>query len=120
MDDQKAEAGGGCAAAAMPEDYQAQWLLFEAAAAGKLKEANEQNRKADEVKDRVARLGGLQSRLLAQAPRPRAHSEMGRLLIQTGRGDVGERWLLTALTSTGAPAVARRTGRLLRCARRHD
>jgi predicted Zn-dependent protease len=102
MDDQKAEAEQWLrrAAAAMPEDYQAQWLLFEALRQqGKLNEANEQNRKADEVKERVSRLTELQSRRLAQAPLdPALHSEMGRLLMQTGRGEVGERWLLTALT----------------------
>ena len=102
MDDQKAEAEQWLrrAAAVLPEDYQAQWLLFEVLRQqGKVNEANEQNRKAEEVKDRGARLSELQSRRLAEFPLdPALHSEMGRLLIQPGRGEVGERWLLTALT----------------------
>ncbi|AMV25652.1 tetratricopeptide repeat protein [Gemmata sp. SH-PL17] len=87
------------AAVAMPEDYQAQWLLFEALRQqGKSEEARVQGLKADEIKDRVARLTELQSRQLAEFPLdPALHFEMGQLLIQTGRGDVGERWLLGAL-----------------------
>lgn len=61
-------------------------------------EAREQNRVADAVKDRGARIAELRSRTLAEFPLdPALHYEMGMLLIQTGRGEVGERWLLTAL-----------------------
>jgi predicted Zn-dependent protease len=101
IDDQKAEAEGWLrrAAAVMPDDYQAQWLLFEVLRQqGKLEEAKEQSRKADDVKDRVSRLGELQSRKLAEFPLdPALHYEMGTLLMRTGRGDTGEQWLLNAL-----------------------
>jgi tetratricopeptide (TPR) repeat protein len=101
MDDRTADAERWLrrAVAAMPEDHQSHWLLFEALRQqGKAKEAEEQNRRAAAVKDRVARLGELQSRTLAQFPLdPAVHYEMGTLLIQSGHGDVGERWLLTAL-----------------------
>jgi predicted Zn-dependent protease len=101
MDDQKVEAERWLRRAAdiLPDDYQSQWLLYEALRQqGKLDEAREQNRRADAVKDRAARLSELQSRKLAEFPLdPALHYEMGALLIQTGHGEIGERWLLTAL-----------------------
>jgi predicted Zn-dependent protease len=112
MDDRKPEAEAWLrrAAAVMPDDYQAQWLLFEALRQqGKQDEAREQNRRADEVKERAARIGELQSRKLAEFPLdPALHYEMGVLVIQSGRGEVGERWLLTALNldPTHAPSHA--------------
>jgi predicted Zn-dependent protease len=101
MDDQKAEAERWLrrAVAALPEDHQSHWLLFEALRQqGKIAEAQEQNRVADAVKERASRITELQSRRLAEFPLdPTVHFEMGSLLIQTGRGEVGERWLLSAL-----------------------
>ncbi len=87
------------AAAVMPEDYQSHWLLFEALRQqGKTEQATEQNRRADAVKDRATRITELRSRTLAEFPLdPALHYEMGTLLIQTARGEAGERWLLTAL-----------------------
>jgi predicted Zn-dependent protease len=101
IDKQQAEAERWLrrAVAAMPEDHQSHWLLFEALRQqGKLEEAKEQNRRAEEVKERVSRLTELQSRKLAEFPLdPAVHYEMGMILVQTGRGEVGERWFLTAL-----------------------
>jgi predicted Zn-dependent protease len=101
MDDQKVEAERWLrrAVAAMPEDHRSHWLLFEALRQqGKMEEAKEQNRIADEVKDRSTRLTELQSRTLAEFPLdPAVHYEMGSLLIRSGHADVGERWMLTAL-----------------------
>ncbi|MCI0701379.1 MAG: tetratricopeptide repeat protein [Planctomycetia bacterium] len=101
MDDQKPEAEKWLrqAAALMPDDYQAQWLFFEALRQqGKSDEAKAQSKKAEEVKERVTRISELSSRTLAQSPLdPAPHYEMGTLLIGSGRGEVGERWLLAAL-----------------------
>ncbi len=101
MDDQKVEAERWLrrAATILPDDFQSQWLLYESLRQqGKLDEAREQNRIADAVKDRGARISELRSRKLAEFPLdPALHYEMGMLLIQTGRGEIGERWLLTAL-----------------------
>jgi predicted Zn-dependent protease len=101
MDDQKADAERWLrrAVAVMPDDHQSHWLLFEALRQqGKKQEAEEQNRKADAVKERTARLTELQSRKLSEFPLdPALHYEMGALLIRTGRGDVGEQWLLNAI-----------------------
>ncbi len=101
IDDQKPEAERWLrrAAEVMPQDYQAQWLLFEALRQqGKDEAAKEQSRKADEVKERAARIGELQSRKLAEFPLdPALHYEMGALLIRTGQGSAGEQWLLNAL-----------------------
>jgi len=101
IDDHKTEAEALLrrAAEVMPEDYQTQWLLFEVLRQqGKTEAAREQSRRADEVKDRAARIGELRSRKLAEFPLdPALHYEMGTLLIRTGRGEVGEQWLLNAL-----------------------
>lgn len=88
------------AAGLLPEDYQTQWLLFEALRQqGKLEEAKLQQAKADELKDRIERIGELQSRKLAEQPLdPALHYEMGLLMWQSGQLDAGEQWMLRALT----------------------
>lgn len=87
------------AAELLPEDYQTQWLLFEALRQqGKQDEAKRQQVKADEVKDRAERIGELQSRKLAEQPLdPSLHYEMGLLLWRTGQLEAGEQWMLRAL-----------------------
>lgn len=87
------------AVAVLAEDYQTQWLLFEAIRQqGKLEEARVQQHKAEEIKDRTERLGELQSRKLAEQPLdPALHYEMGVLLLRTGYPEVGEQWLHSAL-----------------------
>jgi Tfp pilus assembly protein PilF len=101
MDNKQAEAEGWLrrAAVALPDDYQAQWLLFEVLRQqGKEQEAKEQSKKAEALKDRNARIAELQSRKFAQTPLdPGPHYEMGMLQIQSGHGEAGERWLLAAL-----------------------
>lgn len=101
MEDRKAEAEAYLrrATAAAPEDYQAQWLLFEALRQqDKMDEAVAQQARADRLKEQVTRIGELQSRTLAEFPLdPALHHEMGHLLTQTGRGEVGERWFQSAL-----------------------
>lgn len=87
------------AVAADPNDYQAQWLLFQALQQqGLLAEAREQLRLAEEVKDRVERLAELRSRRLAEQPLdPALHYEMGVLMARAGRADLAEWWLNSAL-----------------------
>jgi tetratricopeptide (TPR) repeat protein len=101
MADRKAEAEGWLrkAAAVLPEDYQTQFLLFQALQGqGKFDEAKAQLRKAEDVKDRSERIGELRSRKLAEQPLdPALHYEMGMLMIGTGHPEVGEQWLQTAL-----------------------
>lgn len=88
------------AAAVLPEDYQTQYLLFETLRRqGKETEAKSQYVKVEKVKDRVERLSELRSRRLTEQPLdPALHYEMGMLLIGTAHAEVGERWLLTALS----------------------
>jgi tetratricopeptide (TPR) repeat protein len=87
------------AAALMPEDYQTQWLLYETYRRHeKTAEAAEQYKKAQEVKDRLERLGELRSRKLPSQPLdPASYYEMGMLLIGSGNSEVGSKWLLEAL-----------------------
>jgi predicted Zn-dependent protease len=98
------------AAAAAPNDYQAQWLLFQALQQlDKRDEAREQLRVAEEVKDRVERLGELRSRRLAEQPLdPALHYEMGRLLMRNNQLDQAEWWFHSSLgvDSEYAPAHA--------------
>ncbi len=87
------------AAALLPADYQSQQLLFQALQQqGKVEEAKAQLKVAEEVRDRSEQIGELRSRKLAEFPLdPAMHFAMGKLLIQSGQGDAGEGWLLTAL-----------------------
>ena len=87
------------AAAADPNDYPSQWLLFQALQQqGRAAEAQEQLRIAEEVKDRSERLSELRSRKLAEKPLdPALHCEMGILMLRSGRPDLGEWWLHSAL-----------------------
>ncbi|HKB01360.1 MAG TPA: tetratricopeptide repeat protein [Gemmataceae bacterium] len=98
------------AAAAAPNDYQTQWLLFQALQQqNRPAEAREQLRVAEDVKDRTERLGELRSRRLGEHPLdPALHYEMGLLLIRTGHPDQGEWWLQSALSLDAdyAPAHA--------------
>jgi tetratricopeptide (TPR) repeat protein len=83
----------------MPWDYQAQNLLFQALShQGKVEDAKSQLKHAEKVRDLAERLADLQSRKLAEFPLdPALHYEMGTLLIETGRGEVGVLWLQSAL-----------------------
>jgi tetratricopeptide (TPR) repeat protein len=85
---------------AWPDDYQANWLLFQALRQqGKTAAADAQLRKAEEIKGRAERLGELRSRKLSEQPLdPALHYEMGVLLLRSGHPSTGERWLLSALS----------------------
>jgi predicted Zn-dependent protease len=53
---------------------------------------------SEAVRDQAERIGELSSRKLAEFPLdPALHYEMGKLLLQTGRTEVGLQWLNTAL-----------------------
>jgi protein O-GlcNAc transferase len=98
------------AVAVAPDDYQTQWLLFQALQqAGREDEARAQLRITEDVKDRSERLGELQSRRLAERPLdPALYYEMGMLLVRTGYPAEGEGWLKStlALDADYAPAHA--------------
>ena len=98
------------AVAAAPNDYQAQWLLFQALQQeDKRDEAAARLKVAEEVKDRGERLVELRSRTLAERPLdPALHYEMGVLLVRAGHPDQGEWWLKSAvgLDPAYAPAHA--------------
>lgn len=96
----EAETWARRAAERLPEDYHTQWLYYESLRRqGKDAAARAQLRTAEAVKDRAERFSELSSRGLAEHPLdPALHYEMGVLLIETGHGEVGERWLLSALS----------------------
>lgn len=87
------------AVAALPDDYQANWSFAEALRQqGKAAEGKAQLARAEELRDRMERLGELQSRKLAELPLdPALHYEMGVLLLRGGHPDVGAQWLASAL-----------------------
>ncbi len=87
------------AAALLPNDYQAQQLLFQALQQqGKTEEAKAQIKITEEVRERAERVGELTSRKLAESPLdPALNYEMGKLLLESGSVEVGEQWLLTAV-----------------------
>jgi predicted Zn-dependent protease len=88
------------AAALAPEDYQAQQLFFQSLQQqGKTEEAKAQLAVAEALRDRLARLGEITSRRMAQSPLdPALQYEFGKLLIETGQPDVGVQWLLSAVS----------------------
>jgi tetratricopeptide (TPR) repeat protein len=84
---------------AWPNDYQTHWLLYRALEQQNKKEAQAQQRIAEELKGRSERLGELASRKLSEQPLdPALHYEMGALLLRSGHTRVGEGWLLSALS----------------------
>ena len=87
------------AVAALPDDYQTNWSFAEALRQqGKADEAKAQLAHAEELRDRLERLGELRSRKLAEQPLdPALHYEMGVLLIRGDHPEVGAQWLASAL-----------------------
>jgi tetratricopeptide (TPR) repeat protein len=96
----QAEAALRRAATSLPDDYQAQWLLFQALQQqGKQVEAKEQLTRAEEVKERNEHFAELTSRKLAEHPLdPALHYEMGAILARTGRPDVAAQWYQSAIS----------------------
>ena len=87
------------AAAALPADYQAHWLLYEAVRQQGKPDAAALLKDAEVVRDRSERIGELQSRRLAEQPlEPALHVEMALLLLQTGKDDIAITWLQSALS----------------------
>jgi len=87
------------AAAALPADYQAHWLLYEAVRQQGKPDAAALLKDAEVVRDRSERIGELQSRRLAEQPlEPALHVEMASLLLQTGKDDIAITWLQSALS----------------------
>ena len=87
------------AAAAMPDDYQSRWLLYESVRQQGKPDAAELLKAAEAVRDRSERLGDLQSRRLATQPlEPALHVEMAGLLMNSGRSELAVSWLRSALS----------------------
>jgi tetratricopeptide (TPR) repeat protein len=84
---------------AMPDNYQANWALYESLQKqGKTDEAQAQFERAEALKDRNERFAAITTRELAARPRdPALQCELGKLLLAKGSKDLGERWLLNAL-----------------------
>jgi tetratricopeptide (TPR) repeat protein len=96
-----AEAEGWLAKAAevLPNDYQTQFLYSQALLqAGKTADADEQQKRANEVRERATQLTELRTRRLAERPLdPALYTEMGRLLLASGNATQGVRWLEAAV-----------------------
>jgi predicted Zn-dependent protease len=87
------------AVAAKPEDYQSNFALSQALAEeGKGDEAKAQLARAEKIKDRNERIGEIVTREMSMRPHDAAlHAELGKLLLDRGDRDAGERWLQSAL-----------------------
>ncbi len=87
------------AAAASPNDYQAQFALFQCLEQeGKKDEAKVQGAKAQRLKDVLERIGEIsQTRMPTDPHNPALHAEMGVLHLRLGNDEAGENWLLNAL-----------------------
>jgi len=85
---------------AVPDDYQASWSLYQAfEKQNKTAEAKDQLAFAEDLKDRGVRLGEITTREMTARPRdPALRCELGGLLLKKGLNELGERWLLSALT----------------------
>jgi predicted Zn-dependent protease len=84
----------------LPNDYRAQWALYQALQRqeGKAAEAQAQMARAELLKERNERLAEIRTRKMSQDPHnPALHCELGTLLLSLGYKEVGESWLLSAL-----------------------
>jgi len=88
------------AAAVAPDDYLSQFLFYESLQKqNKTAEAEAQLQVANAAKERAERLGDLQSRRMYEQPlNPALHYELGVILLRGGHKNVGESWLLSALS----------------------
>ena len=88
------------AVAAWPDDYQSQYLLYQALSQqNKVEAAADQLKTAEAAKERAERLGDLTSRRLYEQPmNPALHYEMGVLLLRGGHTTAAVGWLLSALS----------------------
>ena len=88
------------AAEVLPNDYQTQYLLYQALQqAGHTTEATEQLKRSETVKQQSTQLADLRTKRLAERPLdPALYTEMGSLLVKTGNTEQGLRWLDVALS----------------------
>jgi tetratricopeptide (TPR) repeat protein len=88
------------AVAAIQQDYQANWALYEALQKeGKASDAQAQLARAEEIKDRDERFTEITTRKMNVQPRdPALHCELGLLFLKKGSKELGEQWLLSALS----------------------
>jgi predicted Zn-dependent protease len=94
----EAESHLRAAAAALPDDYYAHWLLYDSLRQQGKSDAPEVLKAAEAVRDRSERISELQSRRIAEQPlEPSLHVEMATLLLRAGRTEDGLSWLNSAL-----------------------
>ena len=87
------------AAAALPEDYLALWLLYDSLRQQGKPDAPEVLKQAEAMRDRGERIGELQSRKFAANPLdPGLHVEMAVLLMRSGKDDIATTWLQRAIS----------------------
>lgn len=95
----EAEAWLRRAAEVLPNDYQSQYLFYQALLQAGRSEAPGQLARAEQVKAQSLQLAELRSRRLAERPLdPALYTELGSLLLKTGKMDEGLRWLDVALS----------------------
>jgi tetratricopeptide (TPR) repeat protein len=84
---------------ALPYDYKAHWIFTECLRRqGKTEEAEAVENYANRLKDRWARLEEITSHQMSQRPNdPALHWELGKLMRELGRPEIGKNWLLSAL-----------------------
>jgi predicted Zn-dependent protease len=82
-----------------PFEYQSHFLLLQALIQeGKEEDAKKQRIEADNLKERVERLGDLMAtKMSARSHDPALHTEMGTLLLSLGHKEEGRTWLESAL-----------------------
>jgi tetratricopeptide (TPR) repeat protein len=88
------------AARAAPNDYRARFALAQCLQSqpGREADARQEQRRAEELKERLERLAAISHRRMSATPHdPNLHAELGKLLLELGEADAGRRWLLSAL-----------------------
>lgn len=86
------------AAAGLPNDYTANWFLYESLRQQGKPDAAAQLKVAEQVRDRSERIGELRSRKMAEQPlEPGLQVEMALLLMRSGQTETAVGWLQSAL-----------------------
>jgi predicted Zn-dependent protease len=96
------------AAEVLAYDYFAQWLLYQSLVQQN-KPAKAQERRVDDLKERLERLSDITSTTMSKRPNdPALHQELADLLAGLGQPDVAELWWLSALRKDSSYVPAHR------------
>jgi tetratricopeptide (TPR) repeat protein len=98
------------AAEVSPHDYLTQWLLYQSLVQqNKTAQANAQQRRVDDLKERLERLNTITATEMSKRPHdPVLHQEIGDLLSRLGQPELAEVWWLSALRKDPSYAPAHR------------